>query len=116
VLIVDSNDAAREMYAWCLRAAGWVVREAKAGADGVVFAAAFQPGVIVFDLQLPDMTARELARRIRADQLTREIPLVGYSSADDAFAAQAARVAGCDEFFAKKCEPEALRALLDDLV
>lgn len=116
VLIIDHHDAAREMYAWCLRAAGWVVREVSVGADAIIEAAVFQPSVIVVDMQLPDVAGSEVARQLKNDERTRDIPVVAYSASDGELDARAARVAGCAEFFPKNRAPEALRALLDGLL
>jgi len=107
------------MYAWCLRAAGWVVREVTNGAEAIGVAALFMPGVIIVDLQLPDLTESEVTHRLKTNERTRDIPIVAYSAystGDTADAQATARIAGCDQYFPKSAAPEALRALLDGLV
>ncbi|MGH7434821.1 MAG: response regulator transcription factor [Polyangiaceae bacterium] len=53
VLIVDDDADTREMYAWCMLAAGWLVTHAANGEDAVLVATAVQPHAIVMDLRLP---------------------------------------------------------------
>jgi CheY-like chemotaxis protein len=113
VLIVDDNDSTREMYAWCMRAAGWLVEEAADGEAALYAAALFQPDVIVMDLRLPVLDGIEATRRLRETELTRRIPIVACSALDRA--AADAKNAGCSAFVTKPCPPEDLRALVESL-
>jgi two-component system cell cycle response regulator DivK len=115
-LIVDDDEDVRELYAWCLRAAGWIV-EAVANGEEVLFVApAFAPHVIVMDLRLPVIGGLEASRRLKANPVTTHIPIVAISGADPVQAEALAKEAGCKEFVAKPYPSERLRALLEDLV
>jgi CheY-like chemotaxis protein len=113
VLIVEDNDATREMYAWSLRAAGWHVEEAANGAAALYAAALLEPDVIVMDLRLPVLDGIETTRRLKETELTRHIPIVACSALDRA--AADALNAGCSAFVTKPCPPEDLRALVESL-
>lgn len=104
------------MYAWCMRAAGWTVEGAANGEEAVLVATLTDPDVIVMDLRLPVVDGLEATRRLKASDVTRDIPIVGCSGVDVAEAEALARQAGCEEFVAKPCSPEDLRVLLDNLV
>jgi CheY-like chemotaxis protein len=104
------------MYAWCLRAAGWVVEGATDGADALLIAHVFEPDVIVMDLRLPTIDGLEATRRLKASEATRDTPVVACSGFDLGQAEALARQAGCEEFVAKPCLPDDLRALLENLV
>jgi two-component system cell cycle response regulator DivK len=116
VLIVDDDEDTRELYAWCLRAAGWVVDAVSNGEEALFVAPAFTPNVIVMDLRLPGIGGLEASRRLKASPTTGHIPIVGISGVDPSRAHDLAEEAGCDEFMAKPCPPEHLRALLEYLV
>jgi CheY-like chemotaxis protein len=116
VLLVDDDEDTREMYAWCLRAAGWIVETASDGAEALLVASAFEPNVIVMDVRPPSVDGLEATRWLKASDLTKEIPVVACSGCDWPWADSLARRAGCEEFVAKPCAPEELRALLEDLV
>jgi two-component system cell cycle response regulator DivK len=112
VLIVEDNDTTREMYAWSMRAAGWIVEEAVDGEAALYAAALFEPDVIVMDLRLPVLDGIEATRRLRVTELTRHIPIVACSALNRA---EDAKNAGCSAFVTKPCPPEDLRALVESL-
>jgi CheY-like chemotaxis protein len=77
VLVVDDDDDARELYTHILMGVGFRVEEAGNGADAVAKAVSeTPPDVIVLDEQMPTMGGAEAARRIRADERSRDIPIV----------------------------------------
>jgi two-component system cell cycle response regulator DivK len=115
-LIVDDDEDTRELYAWCMRAAGWVVEVAANGEEALLVASAFEPDVIVMDLRLPVIDGVEATRRLKVGARTRHVPIVAVSGADRSQVECTARDAGCDEFVMKPCPPEQLRALLDDVI
>jgi two-component system, cell cycle response regulator DivK len=116
VLIVDDHEDTREMYAWCMRAAGWFVEAVKDGAEALVFAPGLGPDVIVMDLRLPVVGGLDAIRRLKSDEDTRDILIVACTGFDRGTSETEAWAAGCDEFIAKPCEPEVLRDLLEALV
>lgn len=105
-----------ELYAWCLRAAGWHVETAATGEQGLAAAPALLPSVIVMDVRLPGIGGLEVTRRLKASTPTAHVPIVAISGADLVCAQALAKEAGCDAFVTKPCAPEQLRALLDALV
>jgi two-component system cell cycle response regulator DivK len=116
VLIVDDDHDTREMYAWCMRAAGWNAEAVADGAEALFVAADFAPDVIVMDLRLPVIDGLQATRRLKEDPLTRKIPVVAISGGDRSQTEALAMVAGCEAFVPKPCPPEDLRALLERLV
>jgi CheY-like chemotaxis protein len=116
VLLVEDDEDTREMYAWCLRAAGWIVEAAADGAEALVSALVFEPDVIVMDLCLPVVDGLEAARQLKASEMTRGIPIVACSAFDIGQADALARQAGCEGFVAKPCSPDDLCILLENVV
>jgi CheY-like chemotaxis protein len=116
VLIVDDDEDTRELFAWCMRAAGWVVEVAKNGAQALLVALVPQPDVIVMDLHMPVLGGLDAIRRLKRDEATKHVPVVACTALDQRSSEMEARAAGCDEFLAKPCEPEALRDLLEAMV
>jgi two-component system cell cycle response regulator DivK len=104
------------MYTWCMRAAGWIVEAVGDGADALLSAPVFEPDVIVMDMCLPMVDGFEATRRLKASEVTRDIPVVACSAFDLPWTGALATQAGCEEFVAKPCSPEDLRALLEKIV
>ena len=115
-LVVDDSEETRELYAWCMRAAGWLVEAVPSGEEALLVAAVLVPDVIVMDLNLPVIGGLEATRRLKADPDTQHIPIVAVSGIDRGQGEALATEAGCEAFLEKPCQPEQLRALLERLV
>jgi CheY-like chemotaxis protein len=77
ILIVDDDDALREIYADSLTGSGYDVRSARDGASALrVLEDGFTPCLMFLDLRMPGMDGWELARRIRADERWRDMRIV----------------------------------------
>ncbi len=114
VLIVDDHDDTREMYTWCLRAAGWFVESVSNGAQALQLVLTFEPHVVVMDLGMPVLDGLETTRWLKQNEDTKGVPVVAVTGSG--MTPTEAREAGCDAFVAKPCEPEKLRQLLEELV
>jgi CheY-like chemotaxis protein len=99
-----------------MRAAGWAVELAANGAQGLLVAVVPEPDVIVMDLHMPVLGGLDAIRRLKRDETTKHVPVVACTALDPRSSEMEARNAGCDEFVAKPCEPEALRDLLETMV
>jgi two-component system, cell cycle response regulator DivK len=115
-LIVDDDEDTRELYAWSLRAAGWLVEAVANGEEVLFVAAAFAADVIVMDLRMPVIDGVEATRRLKANPFTRHIPVVAISGSSRGQAEALSREAGCEAYVVKPCRPERLRVLLESLV
>jgi len=115
VLIVEDSETTRELYAWSLRAAGWRVEEVATGEAALLAAALLIPDVIILDLGLPGIDGVEVTRRLKEQELTRDIPIVVCSGLSSASASEAAKSAGCIAFVTKPYSPDDLRALAEGL-
>ena len=105
------------MYADWLIHAGFRVDEAHNGLQALERALDATPDVVVTDLDIPGIDGFELARRLRQDPRTRDVPILavtGYA----AFASDPgrARRAGCDAVLPKPCTPEDLEAAMRALM
>jgi two-component system cell cycle response regulator DivK len=108
ILVVDDYQDAREMYAEYLQFSGFRVAEARNGNEAVEQAFALKPDLILMDLSLPGMDGWEATRRLKADDRTKQIPIVALTGHALAGASEGARKAGCDSFVTKPCLPDDL--------
>jgi CheY-like chemotaxis protein len=78
------------------------------GEKAISFTVKEHPDLILMDITLPIIDGYEVARRIKADELLRHIPIIGLSahamSGDD----QKAIAAGCDDYLTKPLDEEML--------
>jgi CheY-like chemotaxis protein len=116
VLIVDDDEDTRDLYAWCMMASGWFVHAVSNGAEALLSAPVVQPDVIVMDLHMPILGGLDAIRLMKRHDATKHVPIVACSAFDRRSNEIEAKVAGCEEFVPKPCEPEALRNLLEVIV
>jgi len=106
VLVVDDYADAREMYSESLLVLGFRVATASNGVEAVEKARALAPDVILMDLSLPGIDGWEATRLLKADDLTRHIPVVALTGHAPAHAAERAKAAGCDRLLIKPALPD----------
>ena len=75
------------------------------GEEALAAAQAEWPAVILMDLAMPRMDGWEAIRRLRADPLTAEIPIVALSAYAFGEEPDRAREAGADLCLSKPCLP-----------
>ena len=76
VLIVDDEKDLRQLIDFNLKQAGYRTLHAATGEEALAQVARHAPHMILLDLNLPDVAGTEVARRLKADPETREIPIV----------------------------------------
>ena len=79
VLLVEDDEAAREMLAAALKLRGFHVRTAGDGLGGLRLLDTFDPDVVVLDLSLPIASGFEVLHEIRAAMATRKVPVIAIS-------------------------------------
>ena len=74
ILLVDDVADNIDVYTQFFLHRGWRTATASNGPEGLTSAAGLRPDVIVLDLGMPGMDGWEVARRLKADAVTRSIP------------------------------------------
>jgi len=108
VLLVDDYPDAREMYAEYLEFSGFEIVQAGNGVEAIERALDSHPDVILMDLSLPVMDGWEATRRLKADDRTKDIPVLAVTGHALSGVSNDAKKAGCDGFITKPCLPEDL--------
>lgn len=116
ILIVDDYPDALDIWAIYLRAMGYRVSTAADGAAALAQAELLHPDVIVLDLELPRVSGFDVARRLRANPHTKEIPLIAATGYSHLRQLDRARDAGFDEVMVKPCDPDALMQAIERLL
>ena len=76
ILIVEDEQAIREMVCLALNQAGFDCREAADTSEAQNRILETVPDLILLDWRLPGMSGIDYARKLRADKLTRDIPVI----------------------------------------
>jgi signal transduction histidine kinase/CheY-like chemotaxis protein len=82
ILVVEDDDAIREMISRTLEKEGWTVDQAQNGRVGLERIAAATPGLILLDLMMPEMDGFEFIEALRKNESWRKIPVVVVTAMD----------------------------------
>jgi CheY-like chemotaxis protein len=108
ILCVEDNEDNLYMLQRRLTRAGFEVKVAMDGVQGVEWAKTLLPDLIVMDLNLPKLDGFEATRRLKDQPETKHIPIIVLSAHDKEKNREKALAAGCDEFETKPTDFEAL--------
>jgi CheY-like chemotaxis protein len=116
LMLVDDDKNAREGYQTYLLAKGFRVHAFDGGVDALAFAKSSSPDLVVLDLGLPDVDGWEVARRLKSDKVTRDIPIIAFTGRSMHHEQVSALRAGCDVHLTKPCEPDRLLSAIQKLL
>src|SRR6267378_8255159 len=76
ILLVEDNEMNRDMLSRRLQKKGYTVVTAQDGEKGYSSARSEAPDLILMDISLPAMDGWEVTRLLKANALTRHIPII----------------------------------------
>jgi len=108
ILLVEDNELNRDMLSRRLIRLGYDVMVAVNGVEGINQANELLPDLILMDMSLPVMDGWEATRKLKSEQKTAAIPVIGLSAHAMAGDAEKAMAAGCDDYDTKPVDFERL--------
>ena len=109
ILVVEDNPEAAEILARHLEAGGFRMTIARTGTEALTMARDLLPVAITLDILLPEIDGWEVLTRLKADELTRNIPVVVISVIDNP---TLGRALGALDYFVKPVDRSALLSRL----
>jgi len=113
ILHIEDNPSNRKAVQHILRMTDYDLVEAVNGQEGLDKLETVTPDLILLDIQLPKVSGYDVARRIRADDRIKHIPIIALTSyalsGDDAKALEA----GCNDYLSKPYRPRVLLEYLE---
>jgi putative two-component system response regulator len=109
VLIVDDEPFGREALESVLTNQGYALDFATNGAEVLRKAGEIYPDVILLDVMMPGMNGFEVCRRLRANPITADVPIVMVTALDDRESRLMGIEVGADDFVTKPIDREELR-------
>jgi two-component system phosphate regulon response regulator PhoB len=108
VLIVDDEAAIREMIAVALEMAGYNYIEASNCKDAHASIIDTKPDMILLDWMLPGTSGLEFTRRLKRDDLTKEIPIILLTAKGEEDNKIQGLDSGADDYITKPFSPREL--------
>jgi diguanylate cyclase (GGDEF)-like protein len=81
ILVVDDNPDKLHLIEAALSLAGYQVTTASDGVEALAAIESYQPDLVITDVMMPRMNGYELAQRIRANPVTKFIPVIMQTAA-----------------------------------
>ena len=116
ILLVEDNEMNRDMLSRRLEKRGYTLAIAADGGVGVELAKSGAPDLILMDMSLPVIDGWEATKILKADTLTKNIPIIALTAhAMDSDRVKALE-SGCDDFDTKPVELTRLLAKIEELL
>lgn len=113
ILIVEDEAPIREMVAFGLKRAGFTVLEAGSGIEAHAVISDALPDLILMDWMLPDFSGVELTRRIKREELTRNIPVIMLTARAEEHDKVTGLDSGADDYLTKPFSTRELHARIN---
>jgi two-component system phosphate regulon response regulator PhoB len=116
VLVVEDEPEIRELLSFTLGRAGFRVLEAATGEEALQRLDGALPGILVLDWMLPGMSGVDLARRLRRDPHTAELPIIMLTARGEEADKLRSFDCGVDDYVTKPFSPRELIARVKALL
>lgn len=109
LLIVEDDVDVAEMLTAYFRAQGYEVQAVNWGEDAVQTCRATHPDLVILDIRLPDIDGFEVARRLRSNQRTLDIPIIFLTELRERTDRMQGLELGADDYITKPFDIQELR-------
>jgi CheY-like chemotaxis protein len=116
ILRVEDTEMNRDMLSRRLQKRGYEVLIAEDGEQGVRLAQSETPALVLMDMSLPVLDGWEATRQLKADPVTRSIPVIALTAHAMAGDRERALEAGADDFDTKPVELSRLLEKIEALL
>jgi two-component system cell cycle response regulator len=116
VLVVDDSLSVRTQMDLCLRLHNLSVDLAEDAEAALDLIEGRNYDVIFLDVVLPEMDGYKVCKLIKADAMTRSIPIVMLTGKSSPFNKVRGVMAGCDHYLTKPVDAERLRTVLHEFI
>jgi len=113
ILVVEDEPAIREMIRFALQKAGLQCEEAGDAEQALLAVASSPPDLVVLDWMLPGMSGVELARRLRREETTVQLPIILLTARVEENDRVHGLEAGADDYVTKPFSPRELVARIN---
>ena len=116
ILVVEDQEDNRRILRDLLTNSGYELVEAEDGEQALTMAERQRPDLILMDVQLPVFDGYEVTRRLKADPMLRDIPIIAVTSYALSGDESKARAAGCSAYVSKPYSTRQLLAKIREYV
>ena len=112
ILIVEDNEKNRKLIRDVLQVKGYQTIETETAEEGHNLAVKNHPALILMDIQLPGMDGITALKQLRADPITKTIPVIAITASAMSYNRQAMLAEGFDGYQSK---PVSVKDFLEEV-
>ena len=112
VLVVEDHELNLKLFCDLLRAHQFAAEPVSDGREAVARARAFEPDLVVMDIQMPHVSGLDLIREMKRDTALREIPIMAVTAYAGREDEERIRAAGANAYVSK---PISLARFMDEV-
>ena len=116
ILVVDDSATVRKLISGKLEKCGHEAICAVDGVDALDILEDVRPDLILLDIAMPRMDGYEVCKKIRANEVTKDIPVIMISGKDGFFDKAQGKLAGTTQYIAKPFGPETLMRTISEYI
>ncbi len=110
ILVVEDEEPIRRMMRFSLERAGFAVAEAEDAKAARLAVAEQPPDLVLLDWMLPGVSGIDFARELKAEEVTRELPIIMVTARVEEENRVRGLDLGCDDYVTKPFSPSELVA------
>lgn len=110
ILIVDDDLDTLRLVGLMLQHQGYRITAASSGIQAISISQSDRPDLILLDIMMPEMDGYEVARKLRSDTNTNNIPIIMFTAKTQVDDKVAGFEAGADDYLTKPTQPRELFA------
>jgi DNA-binding response OmpR family regulator len=108
ILVAEDERDIRELIVFTLQISGFNVVEVPNGEEAVRKATEIKPDLVLMDVRMPKMTGYEACKALKAQESTKDIPVVFLSAKGQENEITMGLELGAEEYFLKPFAPDQL--------
>ncbi|MBU2610213.1 MAG: response regulator [Chloroflexi bacterium] len=117
VLCIEDEAEMIDLIRLILGRRGFEVKGANGGLEGLEMIRKEKPDLVLLDLMMPDMDGWEVYQQMKADEATRDIPVIVVTAkAQSIDKVLGLHIAKVDDYIAKPFSPQELLASIDNVL
>ena len=116
ILIVDDDVEALKLIGLMVERKGYEIQATTSGENALQKASEAIPDLIILDVMMPDIDGYEIARRLRDQPETQEIPILFFTAKSDIHDKIAGFESGGDDYLTKPIHPAELLSRVEALL
>lgn len=116
ILIIDDEQDFVDTTSFSLENSGFTVLASLDGLSGIEKAKKQKPDIILLDLMMPDIDGYEIAKRLKEDKLTANIPIIVLTAVMSADLEQKIQQSKASDYMFKPCDLDILTQKIEKIV